>query len=164
MEAFKVIPGTVHTCSGILKEGYLLGIAPGGVYEAQFGSQNYELLWKQRMGFAKVALDAQVPIIPMFTRNIREGFRAVRYGHSMWYWLYSKTSIPFAPIYGFFPVKMKTYIGKPIPYDPNDTPESLTLKAAQAIETLIREHQRVPGSIVSALIDRVHFTEPSKVS
>jgi hypothetical protein len=60
MEAFKVIPGTVQSCSGILKEGNILAIAPGGVYEAQFGDSNYQLMWKGRVGFAKVALEAKV--------------------------------------------------------------------------------------------------------
>lgn len=58
-ECMKVIPGTIQTCSNILKENNLLAIAPGGVYESQF-SYNYELMWKRRLGFAKVALDAKV--------------------------------------------------------------------------------------------------------
>lgn len=56
----KLIPGTIQTCSAILKEGNMLAISPGGVYEAQFGDSYYQLLWKNRMGFAKVALDAKV--------------------------------------------------------------------------------------------------------
>lgn len=59
-EGLNVIPGTVQTCSAALKENNLLGIAPGGVYEAQFGDNNYKLLWKKRLGFAKVAIDAKV--------------------------------------------------------------------------------------------------------
>lgn len=31
----------------------------GGVREALFGDHNYELIWKQRIGFAKVALEAK---------------------------------------------------------------------------------------------------------
>lgn len=38
----------------------MLAISPGGVYEAQFGDSYYELMWKKRVGFAKVALDAKV--------------------------------------------------------------------------------------------------------
>jgi len=158
MEAFKVIPGTVHSCASILKEGNILAIAPGGVFEAQFGNERYQLLWKSRVGFAKVALEAKVPVIPMFTLNIREGFRSVSWGAKFWRWLYSKTHFPLVPIYGFFPVKMKTFIGKPIPYDANNTPEMLSQQAAHAIETLIREHQRIPGSIVRALIARFYKT------
>lgn len=65
-EAMKVFPGTVQKCSAILKEGNLLAISPGGVYEAQFGNNNYELLWKKRYGFAKVAIDAQAVSILLF--------------------------------------------------------------------------------------------------
>lgn len=60
MEAFKVLPGTVQSCASILKDGNCLAIAPGGVYEAQFGNSSYELLWKNRVGFAKVAVEAKV--------------------------------------------------------------------------------------------------------
>lgn len=55
----KVIPGTVQTCAELLKENNLLAISPGGVYEAQF-SHSYEIMWKKRLGFAKVAIEAKV--------------------------------------------------------------------------------------------------------
>lgn len=58
----KVFPGTVQICANILKEGNLLAISPGGVYEAQFGNSYYELLWKKRIGFAKVAIEAKAVI------------------------------------------------------------------------------------------------------
>ena len=60
LEAYGVIPGTVQSCAAVLKQGDLLAIAPGGVYEAQLGDNRYELLWKQRQGFAKVAIEARV--------------------------------------------------------------------------------------------------------
>lgn len=55
----KVIPGTVQSCANVLKDGNLLAISPGGVYESQFSHQ-YNLMWKKRLGFAKVALEAKV--------------------------------------------------------------------------------------------------------
>lgn len=58
-EAFNVSPGTIQSCSNILKDGNMLAISPGGVYEAQFGNNNYELLWRRRLGFAKVAIDSK---------------------------------------------------------------------------------------------------------
>ncbi|KRT81759.1 hypothetical protein AMK59_5655, partial [Oryctes borbonicus] len=106
-ESMKVIPGTIQSCASVLKEGNLLAIAPGGVYESQF-SHNYNLMWKKRLGFAKVALEAQVPIIPMFTENIREAFRTVAVGRRFFLKLYALTKFPFSPIYGGFPVKMIT--------------------------------------------------------
>jgi len=162
LEAFKVIPGTITTCSNLLKEGNMLAISPGGVYEAQFGTEHYEVLWKKRLGFAKVAIDAQTPILPMFTQNIREAFRTVQWGSRFWHWLYSQTKLPLIPIYGFFPVKMKTIIGKPIVYDPSMTPEVLAAKTSAAIQNLILEYQVLPGSIWRALLNRFQNTRPVK--
>lgn len=64
-----MIPGTVQQCASVLKDGNLLSISPGGMYEAQFGSENYRLLWKKRLGFAKVAIEAKVV---SFAQIIRE--------------------------------------------------------------------------------------------
>lgn len=162
-EALKVIPGTVQTCSNILKENNLLAISPGGVYEAQFGNAYYRLMWKKRIGFAKVALDAKVPVIPIFTQNLRESFRTIGFGKRLWLKLYSLTKFPIVPIYGGFPVKLRTHVGKPIPYNSNLTPEQLQVKVARAIEDLIEEHQRIPGSILLALIERVYQIPKKKV-
>ncbi|XP_072750783.1 DGAT1/2-independent enzyme synthesizing storage lipids [Anoplolepis gracilipes] len=158
-DVLKVIPGTIQTCSAILKEGNMLSISPGGVYEAQFGDSYYELMWKKRMGFAKVALDAKVSVIPFFTRNIREAFRTVSWGRRMWLKIYTWTKIPLAPVYGGFPVKLVTYVGKPIPYDENLTPEELQLKVANALTNLIKKHQIIPGNITRALIERIRNVE-----
>lgn len=158
-DVLKVIPGTVQTCSSILKEGNMLAISPGGVYEAQFGDSYYRLMWKKRLGFAKVALDAKVCIIPFFSRNIREAFRTMSWGRRLWLRLYAATRFPFVPLYGGFPVKLKTFLGKPIPYDGSLTPEQLQIKVAEALEDLIQQHQKVPGSITRALLERVYDGE-----
>ncbi|XP_025985894.1 transmembrane protein 68 isoform X2 [Solenopsis invicta] len=158
-DVVKIIPGTVQSCSAILKEGNMLAIAPGGVYEAQFGDSNYELMWQKRMGFAKVALDAKVSIVPLFTKNLRESFRTLIWGRRILLKIYAKTRLPIVPIYGGFPVKLVTYVGKPIPYDKNLTPEELQIKVADSIRDLIRKHQKVPGSITWALTERICNTE-----
>ncbi len=61
---------------------------------------------------------------------------------------------PLAPIFGGFPVKLRSFIGKPIPFDPTDTPETLKAKCLSELQDLINNHQRVPGSIVRALLER----------
>lgn len=43
-------------------------------------------------------------------------------------WLYEHIKIPVLPPYGGLPVKFRTYIGEPIPYDPNITAEELAKK------------------------------------
>nr|CAD7449291.1 unnamed protein product [Timema bartmani] len=161
-EALKVIPGTLQTCSNILKTNHLLAISPGGVYEAQFGNAYYKLMWKKRMGFAKVALEAKVPIIPVFTTNIRESFRSVSLARRLWLKIYTLTKLPIVPIYGGFPVKLRTHVGEPIPYDGNLTPEQLQKKVAASLEELIVKHQKIPGSILRALIERIYEVPKEK--
>lgn len=84
---------------------------------AQFGDERYRLLWGQRVGFAKVAIEAKVPIIPVFTQNIREAFRSIRFGQNFFRKIYERIKIPVVPIYGGFPVKLRTIVGKPIEFD-----------------------------------------------
>ncbi|XP_045505152.1 transmembrane protein 68 isoform X1 [Colias croceus] len=156
LEGLCVIPGTVQTCAGVLRSGNPLAISPGGVYEAQFGDHYYRLYWKSRIGFAKVALEAKVPIVPMFTQNVREAFRTVGWLRGICLRIYAATRVPLAPVYGGFPVKLVTHLGKPVMPEPGMTPEQLQKKVATSIENLVEEHQRVPGSILLALIERVY--------
>ena len=100
LEAFHCTPGTVDTCADLLSQGRVLGLAPGGVYEAQFGDHEYKILWRNRLGFAKAALKANVPILPVFTENIREAFRVLPFGGNFFYWLFQKTRLPLRPFFG----------------------------------------------------------------
>ena len=143
LEAFCCTPGTVDSCAERLAEGKILGLAPGGVYEAQFGDHRYKLLWRERLGFAKAALKANVPILPVFTENIRyahgskyslltvvnldirESFRVLPVGNSFFYWLFEKTRLPLRPVFGGFPVKLRTHIGEPIYPEPDMSPERM---------------------------------------
>ena len=65
-------------------QGHLIGVAPGGGYECQLGTHQYPVMWKKRKGFAQIALNAQVPIIPVFTENIREAFVTMETGGWLW--------------------------------------------------------------------------------
>nr|XP_060631308.1 monoacylglycerol/Diacylglycerol O-acyltransferase-like [Anolis sagrei ordinatus] len=147
------IVGTKVNCVEILKKGHLLGIAPGGLREGNFSDEYYNLVWGSGTGFAQVALDAKVPIIPMFTQNLREAYRTVGKTRLL-KWLYERTKLLVLPLYGGFPVKLRTYIGEPIPYDPNLTAKELAEKAKIAIEDLRNKYQKRPGNILRALSER----------
>lgn len=156
-ESCHVSPGTIQSCVSILKDGNMLAISPGGVYEAQFGDNCYELLWRNRIGFAKVAMEAKTPIIPMFTENLREAFRSVGLFRRFFLRIYNWTRFPARPLYGGFPVKLRTHLGPPIYLDENMTAEEVREKAAMGIEDLINKNQRIPGSIRRALLDRLPY-------
>ena len=160
MEVLKVFPGSLQTCVKALNDGNLLAISPGGVREgmftyiywlfnmniyffnfsffflnahiAQFGTENYNLVWTGRVGFAKVAMQARVPIIPVFTQNIREAFRTVQIGRNFFRKLYDKYKLPMMAIYGGFPVKLKTIVGEPIYFDPKLSPEEVAYQVSSS--------------------------------
>ncbi|KAH0617707.1 hypothetical protein JD844_016205, partial [Phrynosoma platyrhinos] len=119
-----MITGTKDECLCTLKEGHLLTISPGGTREALFSDETYKILWGKRKGFAQIAIDAKVPIIPMFTQNVREGYRTAG-KTGILKKLYESIRWPVVFIYGGWPVKWRTYIGEPIPYDPDITVEEL---------------------------------------
>ena len=56
-------PGTIESCVKSLNDGNLLFILPGGGREGIFSFTNYEVIWAERKGFAKVAVEAKVVIL-----------------------------------------------------------------------------------------------------
>ncbi|CAH3161905.1 unnamed protein product [Porites lobata] len=138
-------------CVQILKNGELLAISPGGVREALFSDEYYTMIWNGRRGFAKVALEAKVPIYPIYTQNVREAIRSVQIGRKWFRKLYEWTKLPLVPLYGGFPVKLRTFIGEPILYDPKLSCDELAGKVQRDIQKMIEAHQQLPGSIISAL-------------
>ncbi|XP_076032896.1 DGAT1/2-independent enzyme synthesizing storage lipids [Oratosquilla oratoria] len=161
LEAFHVTPGTVSGCVKTLSRGHILAISPGGVREAQFSDHNYQLMWGKRTGYAKVAVESKAPVIPMFTENVREAFRTVSWPQALWRTIYEKTRLPCAPIYGGFPVKLRTHLGKPVLAMPGETAEELAVRVETALQELINKHQRLPGNIFRALLARV-YEKPKK--
>lgn len=155
MEVIQATPGTVQQIADLLRDGEIVSVAPGGIREAQFSNEYYELVWNGHLGFAKAACLGKAPIVPVFTQNVREAFRTAPFMRGLFRKIYEKTKLPLLPIYGGFPVKLRTFIGKPIPYDERASPEEVAKKTAQAIRELIKEHQQIPGSIVGAMIDRL---------
>lgn len=154
LDVFGCFTGPATECVKTLKKGHLLAVYPGGVREAIFADDQYSLEWNRRIGFAKVAIAAKVAILPTFTSNCRECFKVVQTGKGLLRWIYEKTKVPLVLYYGGFPVKMRTYIGERIEYDPNRTPEDLAKMCQDSITKIIQEHQRLPGSVVGGLKDR----------
>lgn len=104
------------------------------------------------------------PLPAHHSKNLREGFRCVGFLRGLFVRIYNATRIPVRPIYGGFPVKLRTHLGAPIPYDPLLSAEQLQHKVALAIEALIQKHQRIPGSIVGGLMDRLFTGRRIKTS
>lgn len=68
LEAFEAIPGSFESCCDLLNQGHLLSIAPGGTKEALFSDHNYQVIWSNRNGFAKIALQTKCVSCPIFNK------------------------------------------------------------------------------------------------
>ena len=157
-------------CVDLLENGELLGVAVGGAREACFDS-DYSADWGNRNGFAKVALFTGntfefltlssisylgVPIIPIFTENIREAYSTLSIGRDVWKHLYEKTKLPIVPMYGGYPVPLRTHVGEPIRVVKNETDDQLARRVQEAMQGMIRMYQNKDDGVSDLLLDRVY--------
>lgn len=154
------VVGERRVAEKLLRSGTIVGVSPGGVREAISGTKNnYRLVWGGRKGFAELALAANVPIIPGFTRNVEELYRAPGAGSPLANRLYEFTRLPLVPILGIgplpFPVQLSTFLGPPIQAKLGETAEDLAKRTQTAIEELIAAHQRPQNTVLQALLDRI---------
>ncbi|KFR13202.1 Transmembrane protein 68 [Opisthocomus hoazin] len=139
LDVHGIIHGPKEECVNALKKGCLIAVAPGGVREALFSDEMYTIIWGNRKGFARVAIDAKVPIIPMFTQNVREGVRTL-----------GGISKIFSIIFLVYFSIWTGLLAKPA----NITAEELTEKTKAALQALKEKHQKIPGNIFRALMER----------
>jgi 1-acyl-sn-glycerol-3-phosphate acyltransferase len=78
--AIGALPGEPRAAEELLRRGELVVVYPGGVDDSlKLSGERYQLKWKQRSGFARVAMAAKVPIIPVVGFGIDEMYRVVGY-------------------------------------------------------------------------------------
>ena len=106
-----------------------------------------------RTGFAKVAHLTRIPIIPVYTKNIRLAYRTMQTGCSVSRYIFEATKLPFVPFYGGFPVELITHVGKPILTEEGESMLQLHQRVQTAMKTIIEEN-RGHQSIMKALGER----------
>lgn len=76
--AIGALPGDPNAAVQLLRDGELVIVYPGGVDDSlKLSSQRYQLQWKKRAGFARVAMAAQVVIVPVVGYGIDEMYTVV---------------------------------------------------------------------------------------
>jgi 1-acyl-sn-glycerol-3-phosphate acyltransferase len=76
------LAGDPASAEALLRAGELVLVYPGGVDDSlKLSSERYHLKWKQRAGFAKVALRAGVPIVPVAGLGIDDMYTIVAREH-----------------------------------------------------------------------------------
>jgi 1-acyl-sn-glycerol-3-phosphate acyltransferase len=62
---FGAVDGTRENARALLRDGEPVLVLPGGGREvAKRKGERYRLIWKQRMGFARLAIEARCPVVP----------------------------------------------------------------------------------------------------
>jgi 1-acyl-sn-glycerol-3-phosphate acyltransferase len=76
------LPGEPSAARRLLERGELVIVYPGGVDDSlKSRAERYQLKWKARAGFARVAIQAGVPIIPVAALGIDEMYSVVAHEH-----------------------------------------------------------------------------------
>jgi 1-acyl-sn-glycerol-3-phosphate acyltransferase len=64
--AFGVVQATPESCAELMQAGESILVFPGGAREVcKRKNEKYELIWKERTGFARMAIENRYPIIPV---------------------------------------------------------------------------------------------------
>lgn len=82
LESVGAIPGTPEDAVRLLEAGELVGVYPGGIDDSfKLSREAYTLKWGDRAGFARVAMRARVPIVPIAATGIDDVFEVPRREH-----------------------------------------------------------------------------------
>lgn len=75
-QSLGAIEGNPDQAAELLRQGEMCLVYPGGSAESFKGpDQRYKLLWQNRMGFAKLAISAQVPVVPVMAAGVDHAYR-----------------------------------------------------------------------------------------
>ncbi|HEX4354040.1 MAG TPA: lysophospholipid acyltransferase family protein [Polyangiales bacterium] len=147
--AIGALPGEPIAAVELLRRGELVVVYPGGVDDSlKLTGQRYQLQWKSRAGFARVALRAQAPIIPVVGLGIDEMYAVPAREHLLGRRIFGSTRYDLPFFFGRFgtvlprPVE-QTYIALPPitalgdPNSPDDV-ERTRFATYEAIESRLR--------------------------
>ena len=154
------VPGNRDDAIRLLRNGHTVLVSPGGVREALEGPDDfYKVIWGERLGFAKVAIETGVDLVPIFTENVEAVYRAPGASSAFLRRVFKRTRLPIVPIVGMgpmpWPVKLRTWVGDPITCESSMTAEQLRDKVSVALQDLIDTHQKTPWGLYQGLADRL---------
>jgi 1-acyl-sn-glycerol-3-phosphate acyltransferase len=76
LESVGAVPGEPEAAVRLLRDGELVAVYPGGVDEGwkSTSTHRHRLMWGRRAGFARVALRAPAPVIPIAALGIDDAY------------------------------------------------------------------------------------------
>lgn len=145
VEALGARVANPKTAEALLKNGELVGVAPGGMREAlRPSSEKYKILWGRRKGFIRLSINAQAPIYLAACANGDDLYDIYENKLTALAYKYLKVPLPFAKGFGLTPipkpVKLTHIVSDPI-YPPvkADTKREFTKQVNQLHKTIIKQ-------------------------
>ncbi len=148
--AVGAVDGRHETAEALLDHGNLVIVMPGGAPEGFKSSEHaYELYWRKRKGFAKLAIRKQVPVIPAACIGIDDLYTVPFDMFEAGRKYLRVRSLPFGILWGIGPmiprrVPLTHWIGEPIwpdvPSEAADDDEAVTAfrdRVTDAMERLL---------------------------
>lgn len=154
----------------LLKDTRPILLLPGGVFElTKKYEEIHQVQWKSKPGFARVISESEICkskkicIIPFYTKNCEKGYWSMK-----WWYNYSGKLIrhlipklkdgevwvlPILNTFNFFslgfmilpnPIKMDTYFGDPVYYQPGEPAETLASRVKKSLQNLIVKTESLP--------------------
>jgi 1-acyl-sn-glycerol-3-phosphate acyltransferase len=78
LKACGIVPGTRANTRELMRRGDLILVFLGGAREvAKRKGEQYQLIWKNRLGFAKMAIEGRYPIIPFASLGVEDALDIV---------------------------------------------------------------------------------------
>jgi len=75
LRQYGVVPGTRENCSALFEAEEHVLVFPGGAREvAKRKGEKYQLMWKQRVGFARLAIRHGVTVVPFAAIGVEDAF------------------------------------------------------------------------------------------
>jgi 1-acyl-sn-glycerol-3-phosphate acyltransferase len=109
--AIAALPGSQEAAVAALTAGELVGVYPGGIDESfKLSRYRHQLRWGARNGFARAAMRAGVPIVPIAGVGIDDMYRVVLREPRVGRWLFGSSRYDLPLAFGAF--------GTPIPRRP----------------------------------------------
>jgi 1-acyl-sn-glycerol-3-phosphate acyltransferase len=152
--AVGLLPASPEAGHALLAQGEILGVAPGGMWESlRPSSERYRIRWETRAGFARLALRAGAPVVPVACPRADELYTV--YPSRLTNLAYKALKVPLPVARGLGPtavprpVQLTHYVAPPIvppPYDPaREADQLLWLRdqVEEAMEALLK--RREPG-------------------
>jgi 1-acyl-sn-glycerol-3-phosphate acyltransferase len=78
LSRFGAVDGTRDTCSALMQAGEAILVFPGGGREvAKRKGERYQLIWKERLGFARLAIQHACTIVPFAAVGVEDALDVV---------------------------------------------------------------------------------------